>query len=137
MSLRAMRALAETNRKLGQRVEAQSCTSRAVAVFAQVNDRLGVAECLETLGLLRGEGDGAATLIGAAIAVRRTINAAEDVVMKHAEAVRLKAACPVAWAKGEAMTIADATAFAAQVTTALDVPSTKRSRSRSPRRSPE
>eukprot|EP00747_Dinoflagellata_sp_TGD_P219144 gnl/TRDRNA2_/TRDRNA2_91307_c0_seq2.p1 gnl/TRDRNA2_/TRDRNA2_91307_c0~~gnl/TRDRNA2_/TRDRNA2_91307_c0_seq2.p1 ORF type:complete len:372 (+),score=55.48 gnl/TRDRNA2_/TRDRNA2_91307_c0_seq2:395-1510(+) len=115
----SLRALAETYRKLGQPQEAKACLVRAVPVFAKVHDRLGVAECLETLGLLinqnaAGNSDGdasAATLLGAAMAVRRSINAATDVVMNHVESQSLKGSCPTAWASGEAMTMDDAIGF--------------------------
>eukprot|EP00931_Biecheleriopsis_adriatica_P120596 TRINITY_DN95722_c0_g1_i1.p1 TRINITY_DN95722_c0_g1~~TRINITY_DN95722_c0_g1_i1.p1 ORF type:complete len:458 (-),score=94.34 TRINITY_DN95722_c0_g1_i1:70-1443(-) len=111
----SLRALAEVHRKLGDPSSAKSCTAKAVTRFAEANDRLGAAECLETLGLLTIKHEGAsavaATLLGAAIALRRAIGAAEDVVMHHSEVAELQKTDADAWARGVVMSLSDATAF--------------------------
>lgn len=108
----SLRALAETYRKLGDDASAMSAISRAVVVFGEVSDRLGAAECLETLGLLTAAPPRAATLLGAALALRRAIGAAEDVVMHHDKALQLRDAEASAWDDGESMSLEKAVAFA-------------------------
>ena len=73
--------------------------------FGHVEDQLGVAESLETLGLVwhaRSPGD-AAKLLGASLAVRKSIGAALDVVERHEEAKTLQQQRADEWRAGLAM----------------------------------
>ena len=89
----------------GDAAKARQHLAMAVPIFAEVNDALGVAECLESLGLLEAAGNPplAARLLGAAVGVRRGAGAATDVVLGHAEAAALRVAERREWAVGEAM----------------------------------
>ena len=76
----------------------------ALASFRDVGDALGVAECLESLALLRLDAPKrAANLLGAALGVRKARGAAVDAVMQHGEAKKLKDDQAKEWAKGEAL----------------------------------
>ena len=79
------RAIAAILVKRGDVDEATAHLAKAIPGFVQVEDQLGVAESLETLGLVwhaRSPGD-AAKLLGASLAVRKSIGAALDVVERH------------------------------------------------------
>jgi len=111
----SLRCLSDTHRKLGETREAKDCIANALPKFAQVNDPLGIAECLESLGfIIFGDGDSpesAAKFLGAAIGMRNSIHAGVDVVMKHSEASHLKAVYAEAWAQGERLSREDAVAL--------------------------
>ena len=112
--------------------QAREHLASALPLFAQVCDALGVAESLESLGLLcatqadKGEAGTAAndaatneiaaraaTLLGAALAVRNACGAAADAVMHHASAQALRNTHASAWDRGATMGMEEAVALGA------------------------
>ena len=69
------------------RLQATKHLATAVPLFVIVHDSLGIAESLETLGLVWHSRQPAtsAKLLGAAVAVRTKVKAATDVVTDHEE----------------------------------------------------
>ena len=96
-----------TRRGGGGDVEsARQHLAAALGIFPQVGDLLGVAETLESLGLLRlGEPEKAAKLLGGAVGVRIRCGAAADAVTGHAEAAALRTSHAEAWEAGVAMSV--------------------------------
>ena len=101
----------------GDAAKARQHLAMAVPIFAEVNDALGVAECLESLGLLEAAGNPtlAARLLGAAVGVRRGAGAATDVVLGHEEAAGLRVAERREWPAGEAMDVPNALRLVATI----------------------
>eukprot|EP00928_Gymnodinium_smaydae_P022594 TRINITY_DN18927_c0_g1_i2.p1 TRINITY_DN18927_c0_g1~~TRINITY_DN18927_c0_g1_i2.p1 ORF type:complete len:273 (-),score=50.89 TRINITY_DN18927_c0_g1_i2:97-915(-) len=97
------RALAHRHVAAGDGPNARTSLASAVPIFEQVGDALGIAECLETLGLLEADPRPAeaAELLGAAVGVRIGAGAGTDVVFKHEIVARLRDEHPAAWSKGE------------------------------------
>jgi len=104
------RALAQLYIKSGQGVKASKHLKEGVKIFAEVSDMLGIAESLESLGLLSVADcpAKAARLLGAAVAVRQATGSATDVVLNHHEAVELQKSNLSEWQQGEKMGITEA-----------------------------
>ena len=111
----SLRALAMAYIKVGNQAGAVAALQEAIATFTAVGDLLGISECLESLGLLVDAGEQRATLLGAAVAVRRTRGCDEAVVTDHPEAKRAMEDFPTQWRKGLACTVEEAFAVADEV----------------------
>ena len=100
------RAIAAIHVQIGNGDVAAPHLVTAIPLFVQVHDNLGIAESLETLGLIwhaRSPGP-AAQLLGASLAVRKSIGAAVDVVERRVEAKALMQTHAKDWEIGLGMT---------------------------------
>ena len=122
----AHNAIAALQLKRGARGAAVAHVAAALPLFESVADMLGVAECLESVGLVRyeqrgAEGEqgeaarrGAARALGAAAGVRKAIGADVKVVTAHAAAVALKRSHATEWMEGGRLEPAAAARLAEQ-----------------------
>ena len=113
-SHRAIASMLLKRREPGDDAKCALHLKRALPIFASVKDSLGVAECLESLGLLLAKPTAtvAAKLLGCAVGVRNASGAATDVVTAHAEAAALRATYTEEWQQGEKLSLAEALVFA-------------------------
>jgi len=119
----SLRALAECHRRMKDIEKARELIAEAAGVFAEVHDTLGVAECLETLGIIISneaiDSDDveqkalSACLFGAAVGQRRRIGADEAVLTSIEMISDLHESYPRQWEAGITMDLDTCVAFVA------------------------